>query len=110
MLLWPPGHRMEEIEVDLVVMDRCDPNSQMLLSSVVSCEPDNGTGDGDTANDIQEADVDTEDRMLLLRAECSGRTYAATYATGAATSGVVEILVPHDQGDVRAAKEALRDH
>jgi hypothetical protein len=82
------------------------------LTSLVSNEPDDGSGDGSTVDDIQGAEIGTDDRTFLLRAERmgrgSGRIYTATYnttdASGNYTDGVVEILVPHDMGDLKAAK------
>ena len=111
-VLWPPNHKMHEVVVDLVVMDLCDPDPTVLLTSLVSNEPDNGNGDGNTIDDIQDAEVGTDDRSFLLRAERmgggSGRIYTATYnatdASGYYTDGVVEVLVPHDMGDMKAAK------
>jgi hypothetical protein len=112
IVLWPPNHKMHEVDVDLVVTDNCDPDPTVLLTSLVSNEPDNDTGDGNTVDDIQEAEIDTDDRAFLLRAERkgngSGRVYTATYnatdASGYYTDGVVEVLVPHDMGDMKAAK------
>jgi len=112
MVLWPPNHKMHEVDVALVVTDSCDPDPTVLLTSLVSSEPDNGTGDGNTVDDIQEVEIGTDDRTFLLRAERmgggSGRIYAATYnatdASGNSTDGMVQILVPHDQGDLKAAK------
>jgi hypothetical protein len=112
IVLWPPNHKFHEVEVDLVVMDNCDPDPTVLLTSLVSNEPDDGSGDGSTVDDIQGAEVGTNDRTFLLRAERmgrgSGRIYTATYnttdASGNYTDGVVEILVPHDQGDLKATR------
>lgn len=112
--LWPPNHKLHEVNMDLVVMDSCDPDPTVTLLSLTSSEPDNGQGDGNTVDDIQEAEVGTDDRSFLLRAERmgggTGRIYTATYnatdAAGNSTDGVVEILVPHDQGDMKAAKAA----
>ena len=67
---------------------------------------DNGLGEGDTPNDIQEADLGTYDRSFSLRAERSGLgndrvytiTYEATDASGNETSATAEVTVPHDQG------------
>ncbi len=111
-VLWPPNHKLHEVDVDLVVLDNCDPDPVVLLTSLVSNEPDNGNGDGNTVDDIQEVEVGTDDRIFLLRAERmgggSGRVYTATYnatdASGNYTDGVVETLVPHDRGDLKAAK------
>jgi len=112
--LWPPNHKLHEVNMDLVVMDSCDPDPTVTLISLISSEPDNGQGDGNTVDDIQEADFGTDDRSFLLRAERmgggTGRIYTATYnatdAAGNSTDGVVEILVPHDQGDMKAGKAA----
>jgi hypothetical protein len=112
IVLWPPNHKLREVEVDLVVTDSCDPDPVVLLTSLVSNEPDDGSGDGSTVDDIQEVEVGTDDRSFLLRAERSGggsgRIYAATYnatdASGNSTDGVIQILVPHDRGDLKAAK------
>ena len=114
--LWPPNHKLREVNMDLVVMDSCDPDPTVTLISLISSEPDNGQGDGNTINDIQEADFGTDDRTFLLRAERmgggSGRLYTATYnatdASGNATDGEVQILVPHDQSDMKAAKAAAK--
>jgi len=114
--LWPPNHKLQEVNMDLTVMDSCDPDPTVILISLISSEPDNGQGDGNTVDDIQEAEIGTDDRTFLLRAERmgggTGRIYTATYnatdATGNATDGVVEILVPHDQGDMKAAKAAAK--
>jgi hypothetical protein len=114
MVLWPPNHKLHEVEFDLMVMDNCDPDPVVTLTSIQSSEPDNDTGDGNTLDDIQGDDVGTDDRVVLLRAERkgngSGRKYASTYevtdADGNLTVGQVEVMVPHDQGDLKSAKAA----
>ncbi len=107
MTLWPPNHHLVKVNVDVVVVDACDPNPVVTLDSITSNEPDNGVGDGNTTGDIQDADLGTDDTMFLLRAErqgpCTGRVYTATYsatdASGNASVGAVQITVPHDQGN-----------
>ena len=118
-VLWPPNHKLHEVEVVVIATDACDPDPTVTLSSLSSNEPDNGLGDGDTVDDIQQADVGTDDREFLLRAERSGtgsgRTYSAVYdaedASGNSTAGLASIVVPHDQGDALAknAKQAAKD-
>ena len=74
----------------------------MTLVSVTSNEPDNGLGDGDTANDI----VIVDDFTFNLRAERSGtgqgRVYTITYqvtdACGNSTLASATVTVPHDKG------------
>ena len=69
---------------------------------MVSNEPDNGTGDGDTANDI----VIIDNLTFQLRAERSGngkdRIYTITYQAidwaGNSTLATATVTVPHDKG------------
>jgi hypothetical protein len=104
--LWPPNHKLVPITVDVQVMDACDSSATFVLTSITSDEPDNGLGDGDTANDIQGADFGTPDTEFFLRAERQGgqdgRTYTIVYtATDASfntTESVVTVEVAHDQG------------
>jgi hypothetical protein len=106
-VLWPPNHRMVDIQASLSAIDICGPTTT-ILTSVVSDEPDNaaGTGDGDTVGDIQGADAGTTDLEFRLRAERSGtgdgRTYTVTYAvvdsSGNETIAQEFVQVPHDQG------------
>lgn len=111
-VLWPPNHKLINVEVVVVATDACDPHPVVVLSSLTSSEPDNGLGDGDTSADIQGAAIGTDDRAFLLRAERSGpgsgRTYSAVYnvtdASGNSTNGLTTIVVPHDMGDAKSAK------
>jgi len=66
--LWPPNHKMHEIQAEVQTSDVCDPNPMVILTSVESNEPDDaqGGGDGKTVNDIQGADIDTEDYSFLV--------------------------------------------
>jgi hypothetical protein len=109
--LWPPNHKLNDVGIVVVATDACDPHPSVVLSSLTSSEPDNGLGDGDTTGDIQGANIGTDDRAFLLRAERSGngsgRTYSAVYtvtdASGNATNGLAAIVVPHDMGDAKSA-------
>lgn len=106
--LWPPNHSMRDVHVRAEVVDVCTPpgSVQPILVSATSSEPDNGLGDGDTENDIQGADLGTNDGDLQLRAERSGgghgRVYTLVYsvadAAGATTESTIHVRVPHDQG------------
>ncbi len=103
--LWPPNHKMAGISATVVVTDLCDPNPTFVLTSITSNEPDNGLGDGDTANDIQEASPGTPDVDFLLRSERAGggngRKYTIIYTamdqSGNTTPDTVCVTVPHDQ-------------
>lgn len=103
--LWPPDHKMVDIVANVTVSDICDAVPEIILLSVVSNEPDNGLGDGNTSNDIQGADLGTEDYSFSLRAERSGNgdgrvytiTYTVTDASGNAAGATATVTVPHDQ-------------
>jgi hypothetical protein len=104
--LWPPNHKLVTINATVAVTDVCDPNPTFQLVSIVSSEPDNGLGDGDTSNDIQGASYGTPDTQFQLRSERSGtgpgRTYTITYRafdhSGNHADAVAVVRVAHDQG------------
>lgn len=100
--IWPPNHRMVPVAVKVDVQDDQDPQPTVVLVSATSNEPDNGLGDGDFADDIQDASIGTDDRQLALRAERSGtgtgRIYSLTYeardAAGNTSQATVTVTVP----------------
>jgi hypothetical protein len=103
--LWPANHRMVRIDVTINVTDSCGgPPPQVVLNSITSNQPLNGSGDGNTNGDIQEANFGTFDTSFLLRAERAGgdpngRTYTVTYtatdASGNQTQASATVHVPH---------------
>jgi hypothetical protein len=103
--LWPPNHKLIPIAASITVTDVCDPNPTVRLISITSNEPDNGTGDGNTTDDIQNAAVGTDDRNFHLRAERagprSGRVYTVIYeasdASGNTTRREATVTVPHNK-------------
>ena len=105
-ILWPPSHQLVSVTPTVDVADACDANPAIQLLSISSSEPDDGLGDGDTANDIQGADPGTDDREFGLRAERSGRrdgrvytvTYQATDASGNKAQTQATTTVPHSRG------------
>ncbi len=105
-ILWPPNHKYRNVEATVVATDKVDPNPKIELVSVTSSEPDEGLGDGDTANDI----VIQGDFKFKLRAERSGlgegRTYTITYKatdfSGNSSTATVTVFVPHDMGQMVA--------
>ena len=101
--LWPANHKYVTVKTTVKASDNADPNPAWKLVSVTSSEPDNGLGDGDTANDIVTVDSTT----FQLRAERSGTgtgriytiTYQATDACGNSTTAATTVTVPHDKGN-----------
>jgi pimeloyl-ACP methyl ester carboxylesterase len=108
-VLWPPNHRLVEVQANISVTDDTDPQPEVTLVSIVSSEPDDGLGDGDTLNDIQEADFGVDDRVIYLRAERSGtgadRIYTVTYRATDDSGNQMEtsetVIVPHDFGKIK---------
>jgi len=105
-VLWPPNHKMAEICATVEVTDNCDPDPDWSLTSITSDEPDNGPGDGNFPNDIQNADYTEEDLCFDLRSERQGTedgreytiVYCASDASGNTACDTVYVRVPHDQG------------
>lgn len=97
--LWPPNHKLVDVNVAYTVTDNCGPVSVGLR--VKSNEPSDGTGDGDTAPDWQVVN----EHLVRLRAERAGggngRTYTititATDSAGQSSSKDVTVVVPKNQ-------------
>jgi hypothetical protein len=62
-VLSPPNHKLVDITVNYTVTDNC--GTPVCVLTAASNEPDDGLGDGDTANDIQIVD----NHHVRLRAE-----------------------------------------
>ncbi|MCB2206305.1 HYR domain-containing protein [bacterium] len=100
-MLWPPNHMMKNIAADVTTTDNC-PGETFELTSIESNEPDNGLGDGDFPNDVQNADFGTDDVAFRVRAERSGlgsgRIYTVTYTVtdnaGNQASAEATVTVP----------------
>jgi hypothetical protein len=109
--LWPPNHSMQKIDVRVRVRDRCSDmgDYEVELIDAKSSEPDNGKGDGNTNDDIQGADIGSDDRDVMLRAERAGggngRVYTLTYLvtdqSGNETEAEAKVYVPHDYSDLK---------
>lgn len=106
-VLWPPNHKLVNITATITMLsDTCDPNPMVRLVSIVSNEPDNGIGDGNTANDVQDASFGTDDRTFRLRAERAGGgggreytiTYSVTDASGNEATRQATVRVPESMG------------
>ena len=98
--IWPPNHKMVAITLTATTSDLAGAVTTKIVS-VASNEPDNGLGDGDTANDIEITGAMT----LNLRAERSGtgngRIYTITVeakdAAGNTTLRTTTVSVPKNQ-------------
>jgi hypothetical protein len=92
--LWPPNHKMVDITALIDVSDACDAKPTVKLVSVVSNEPVNSTGDGNTSPDIAGVSYGTDDRSFQLRAERkgngNGRVYTGTYTAQDASGNSVD--------------------
>lgn len=99
--LWPPNHKMKNVNVKVVAEDACGDVTWEIIS-VSSNEPVNGNGDGNTSPDWIIVDDDT----VQLRAERSGGgkgriytiTVEATDESGNSATDTVEVTVPHSKG------------
>ena len=86
-------------------MDNCDENvgvGSVVISSVSSDEPENGSGDGNTLNDIV---IAGDCKSVQLRAERQGRgngrvytiTFSVTDSEGNVSTATAQVTVPKAQ-------------
>ncbi len=100
--LWPPNHKMKEVKINYTVTDNCSDDDDITTTlEIVSNEPVNGTGDGDTEPiDFEVIDNQT----VMLRAERAangdGRIYTITITSvddcGNSSSTQTEVYVAHN--------------
>lgn len=104
-VLWPPNHKLVPVDTSITVRDGGSGSAGFALTSATSDEPDDGLGDGDTPNDIQDFVIGTPDTSGELRAERGGpghdRVYTLSYkgtdVTGNSGNCSVTVTVRHDQ-------------
>ncbi len=100
-VLWSPNHKMVPIRVTATATDNCSATPVCTITKVVSNEPENGLGDGDTAPDWKI----TGPLSVDLRAERSGtgngRIYTITVTCtddcGNSSAGTTKVTVPKSQ-------------
>lgn len=100
--LWPPNHRMVDIDVALVASDAAGGPVTIEGPFITSSEPPNGTGDGDASPDWSVG----SDNRVSLRAERSGRgggrvytlTYRVTDVVGNSREVSATVTVPKSMG------------
>ena len=98
--LWPPNHKMKQVNVAISAVDDCSA-SECAVTSVESSEPDEGQGDGNFSPDWEI----TGPLSVKLRAERSGPGNGREYTiyvtcadeSGNSTVGNVAVTVPHEQ-------------
>ncbi|WP_028401792.1 hypothetical protein [Ectobacillus panaciterrae] len=103
--LWPPNHKMVTVKVTPEWQDSLSGMQSIVLTSITSNELPDGPGDGNTAQDIQNAAYGTADFEFDLRAERSGggtgRVYTITYTitdtAGNSRAVSTTLAVAHDQ-------------
>ncbi|GBG09325.1 hypothetical protein PAT3040_03969, partial [Paenibacillus agaridevorans] len=102
-ILTPPNHKLVPVQVTVNADDAGGSGvASIILASITSNENDNESGDGNTTEDIQEAEFGTSDTSFLLRAERSGngtgRIYTITYTitdyAGNTNSATATVTVP----------------
>jgi uncharacterized delta-60 repeat protein len=99
--LWPPNHRMVDVEVTYDVVDNCGEGGVTSSLTVTSNEPVTGTGDGDVGPDWEIIDA----HHVRLRAERgasgTGRVYTITITcidgNGNSSSKALTVSVPRNQ-------------
>jgi hypothetical protein len=104
--LWPANHKMVTVARGIAASDIVDASVDIAID-VVSNEPDEGLGDGDTAGDIVVVDNGDGTWDIQLRAERSARgagriytiTVTATDASGNVTTASGQVKVPLSQGN-----------
>ena len=98
--LWPPNNKLVPVNAMVAVQDDYDPESEIKLVSITA----NETLAGD---DIQDAQLGTDDRSFSLAAKRDGDnptgrnytvTYSATDGSGNKATASATVTVPHDQG------------
>lgn len=98
--LWPPNDKLVSVTAAITVKDNYDPAPEIKLESITASETL-------FANDIQGAQLGTDDRQFSLAAKRAGTnlagriytvTYSATDASGNRVTASATVTVPHDQG------------
>jgi hypothetical protein len=106
--LWSPDHSYANVQVsDLVAgaSDNCDAGvnlSSVYISKVTSDEPENGSGDGTTYDDML---IAADCRSVQLRSERAGNgngrvytiTFKVTDASGNFSTAMAKVTVPNSQ-------------
>ena len=106
-MLWPPNHKLQPVAIQANVSDNSG-GAIHLTVQVISSEPPDAMGDGQTVPDYYIDSVNDQTGLIELRLRSessgkgSGRTYTvvitATDESGNQSIASVEIKAPHDKG------------
>lgn len=98
--LWPPNNKLAPVNATVTAKDDYDPEPEIKLESITANETL-------TDDDIQNAQLSTDDRQFSLAAKRAGNnqagriytvTYSATDASGNKATASATVSVAHDQG------------
>lgn len=109
-MLWPPNHKMKDVEVSYTATDNC-PGTANCVVTVTSDEPQSGTGNGDASPDW----VVNNNHHVQLRAERAGsgdgRVYTirvrCTDQNGNVSEENTTVTVPHDMSSSAANRSNI---
>jgi len=105
--LWPPNHKLNEIQVSIVATDICS-SVTSKIKSISSSQSALAKGSGHTSSDWKK----TGDLTAQIRAERSGkdkngRTYTLVVEVSDSSGNTADtnltVFVPHDQGQHRGS-------
>jgi hypothetical protein len=109
-VLWPPNHKMVEVVPTVTVVDNCDPNPVVELTSITMNEGESENTfdldfDVDPSVGYVGDDIKIESEKIFLRAEragnSDGRVYTITYRVtdmwGNSSTASTTVIVPHNQ-------------
>jgi len=101
-VLWPVNHEYVDVTVTVVAVDDTDPDPTYRIVRIGVNQIEDGTGDGNTADDW----IIVDDHHVKLRAERSGtgmRFYNIVVEvsddSGNTSLAVATVRVPHDMGN-----------
>ena len=107
--LWPPNHKMQQINVAIVSTDNCPGNGiACKIIAVSSNEPINGQGDGDLAPDWEITGHNTVNLRAERSGKGSGRIYTITVecadGSGNKTTSTTEVSVSDNSIPITAVR------
>jgi hypothetical protein len=108
-LLWPPNHKMVPVTVSVTAADNSGEEPVCTITEIVSDEPLNDRGDGNTDTDWEVTGDLTADIRAERAGPGDGREYTLTIecsdASGNTATREVKVIVPHDRGHLAELEE-----